>query len=260
MTSLTHSAPTPRDLEVMNALRVHRRMTADQLRRLLFRRSDGECVAPQTVHGRLRRLIDLGYLDAMKVDRGRGSGPNAYGLTPRGRTVIGAPARRAGPQGPVWHDLQVAELRIRLANDLSAAGGELIEWVGEGELRGILRGSNAPRPDALCHWRLDGSEGVVLFEMDTGSEPFAALPAKLRAYERWFRSGAHREPVPCLPLRPRVAVVAPHRRAARLVNQARSAKASAMTVLVGADSDVLRSPLVGPWWQSDAGGLGAFGG
>jgi hypothetical protein len=54
--------------------------------------------------------------------------------------------------------------------------------------------------------------------------------------------------------------VAPHRRAARLVNQARSAKASAMTVLVGVDSDVLHSPLIGPWWRSDAGGLGAFGG
>lgn len=259
MTLLTHSAPTPRDLAVMNALRVHRRMTAEQLRRLLFRRSDGECVAPQTVHGRLRRLIDLGYLDAVKVDRGRGSGPNAYGLVSRGRAVIGAPARRSRPPGPIWHDLQVAELRVCLENDLSANAGELVEWVGEGDLRGILRGSSAPRPDGLCHWRLDAFEGVVLFEVDTGSEPFAALPAKLRAYERWFRSGAHREVVPGLPLRPRVAVIAPHRRAARLVNQVRSVRSLAMTVLVGVDSDVLSHPLTARWWRSDIRDIGWFG-
>ncbi len=250
MSARTHS-PTPRDLAIFAALRTHRRLLASQLRRLFFRGQDGYLATSQTVHGRLRRLIDLGYLDVVRLDRGRGSGPYAYGLTPRGLRSVGAPSRRRGHPGPLWHDITVAELRLNLELGLADAGGELVEWVGEQDLRSLLHGVQAPRPDGLAHWRLDGREGVVLFEVDAGTEGFALLTAKAQRYAAWLRSGRHRELVPGLQLRPRVAFIAPRARAARLVVTL-SARRNQTIVFVGVDTEVVPKPLDHRWWRNDA--------
>jgi Replication-relaxation len=244
-------SPTPRDLAVFAAIRTHRRLTASQLRRLFFRGADGNPVAIQTVHARLRRLTGLGYLDTVTVDRGRGSGPYAYGLTPRGLHMTGAPPRRRGHPGPLWHDLQVAEFRVNLELGLEERDGRLVEWVGEGDLRSLLRGSNAPRPDGLAHWQLDGREGAILIEHDSGTEPFATLTAKLNRYATWLRDGSHRRLLPGLGLRPQLAFVAPRTRAARLVSTVRS-RPTATTVFVGIDNEVVPNPLACRWWRDDA--------
>lgn len=251
MRPTTRFTPTPRDMAVLAAIRTHRRLTASQLSRLFFRGVDGRAVASQTVLARLRRLADLGYLDIVTLDRGRGSGPYAYGLTTRGLLSVGAPPRRRGHPGPIWHDLQVAELRVNLELGLKALGGSLVEWTGEGDLRGLLRAATAPRPDGLAHWQLAHHEGVVLLEYDTGSEPFAALTIKLQRYAAWMRSGRHRDLVPGLALRPRLAFVAPRARAARLVAHL-FAVPTLPTVFVGVADDVVRTPLAKRWWRADA--------
>ncbi|MCC6266692.1 MAG: replication-relaxation family protein [Dehalococcoidia bacterium] len=252
MPATTRFTPTPRDLAILSSVRVHRRLTATQVRRLFFRGVDGSLAAPQTVHARLRRLIQLGYLDVLVVDGGRGAGPYAYGITVRGLHTVGASARPRGNPGPVLHDLQLAELRVNMQLGLEAHGGELVEWVGEGDLRSLLRGSGAPRPDGLCHWRMGRQHGVVLFELDRGTEPFAALTQKLFRYRAWFRTGTHRELVTGLPLRPRVAVVAPKARARRLVAVLRSVRSQAgVGVFVAPLDDAVRDPLGRRWWRRD---------
>ena len=225
-------------------------MTAFQLRRLFFGVSGDRLAAPQTVHARMRRLVDLRYVDIQVLDGGRGSGPYAYGLTARGLRVLGAPVRRRGHPGPIRHDVLVAELRVNLELGLRAAGGELREWVGEPDLRSLLHGVTAPRPDGLAHWRLGRREGVIAFEVDTGTEPFATLVAKLPRYAKWFRSGNHRELVPGLQLRPRLAFVAPRARASRLVRHL-AVLASPPLVFVGIDEEVIPEPLAPRWWRSD---------
>ncbi len=242
-------------MEILSAIRVHRRLTASQIRRLFFRAENGGFAAIQTVHARLRRLIELGYLDTVVVDGGRGAGPHAYGVTTRGLRELDAPPRRRGHPGPILHDLQLAELRVNLQLELESQGGELVEWVGEGDLRSLLHGSLAPRPDGLCHWRLKGRHGVILFELDTGTEPFTVLTAKLARYGRWLRSGSHRELVPGLGLRPRIAFVAPRGRAARLVRHLRSMR-NATGVFVGVDAEVIARPLDRRWWSGQTGQLG----
>ncbi|MFN0146551.1 MAG: replication-relaxation family protein [Dehalococcoidia bacterium] len=249
MSVKTHS-PTPRDFAIFAALRTHRRLLASQVRRLFFRDRADRLATPQTVHGRLGRLVSLGYLDVVRLDRGRGSGPYAYGLSARGSRIIGAPSRRRGHPGPLWHDIAVAELRVNLDLALCDAGGELVEWLGEGDLRSLLHGVQAPRPDGLAHWRLDGREGAILFEIDAGTEGFALLTAKVHRYAGWFRSGRHRELVPGLRLRPRVAFVAPRARAARLAAVLRALR-TATTVFVGVDTEVLAEPLTQRWWRND---------
>lgn len=252
MPTTTRFTPTPRDLAILSSVRVHRRLTAAQVRRLFFRGVDGSLAAPQTVHARLRRLIQLGYLDVLVVDGGRGAGPYAYGITVRGLRVVGAPARPRGNPGPVLHDLQVAELRVNMQLGLEAHGGALVEWVGEGDLRSLLRGSGAPRPDGLCHWRLGRQHGVVLFELDLGTEPFAILVLKIARYAHWFRSGAHRHLLPGPPLRPRVAFLTPVSRARRLVAALRFLKSpEGAGVFVAPINDAVRDPLGRRWWRRD---------
>jgi Replication-relaxation len=159
--------------------------------------------------------------------------------------------------GPIRHDLQVAEFRVNLELGLEERDGRLVEWVGEGDLRSLLRGSNAPRPDGLAHWQLDGREGAILIEYDSGTEPFAALTAKLNRYTTWLREGSHRGLLPGLGLRPQLAFVAPRTRAARLVAHF-AFHAPPTTTSVGIDDEVVDHPLSRRWWRSHTRNLGSI--
>ena len=241
--------PTPRDRLVLEALRTHGRLTSEQIRRLHFRRPSGTPVSRQAVSERLRKLTSAGVLDAVVVNGGHGAGPYAYGLGALGRQLLARMSRmpRGRAVGAVWHLLEVAEFRVRLQEELGQAGGELVEWVGEGALRSLLFGRRDwPVPDALVHWRLQGREGTFLMEWDRGTETLAVLTAKLPRYLAYWRSRGHREMLPGLGLRPRlVIVVASPERANRLQDWLGrlSAKWPTGTVLVGAGKDVLAQPL-----------------
>ena len=41
----------------------------------------------------------------------------------------------------------------------------------------------------MGHWRLRTHEGIVVFEVDAGTEAFPILTAKLNRYSSWFDSG-----------------------------------------------------------------------
>lgn len=251
-------APTPRDRAVLVAIRTHTRLTGDQIRRLFFH-TRTRLVAPQTVNARLRRLTDLGYLDVVVVDRGHGSGPYAYGLGPHGAALLEqtASSKRAGP---VWHYLELAELRVRLEEELRAAGGTLVEWVGDNALRALVRGERGwPVPDALVHWRLEGREGTFLLEVDRGTESLAVLVAKLRRYAAYTQSRGHLRLLPGLGLRPRLAIVVGERRRPRLIRYLQEVRSlPALTVAVGAAPEVARDPLGRAWWRADLGGPGSL--
>lgn len=229
-------------------------MTGGQIRRLFFRRADGGLATSQTVNARLRRLVAHGYLDVVVVDRGRGSGPYAYGLATRGSSLLGdkRPRRRGAP-GSVWHALELAEFRVRLEEALGDADGALVEWIGDTTLRSLLAGQRGwPVPDALVHWRLHGREGAFFLEWDRGTESLALLTAKLARYARYFEARGPRLLVPGLKLKPRLAVVVRPAREWRLLSHLQEAKGlRGMTVAVSTADEVIRDPFARLWWRSD---------
>ena len=249
--------PTPRDRLILESIYTHGRLTADQIRRLLFRKPHGELPSRQAVNARLRKLVDHAYLEPLVVNAGHGAGPYAYGIAARGLAALGlaSAVRRRTSTRPVWHQLEVAEFRVRLQHALQARGGALAEWLGESSLRSLLVGRRGlPVSDALVHWRLPGREGTFLLEWDRGSESLAILVAKLERYAGYWRSRGHRELVPGLGLRPRLAVVVmTGERRDRLVRWLleRPAQRPSSTILVGLAERVLCAPLGRSWWRSD---------
>jgi hypothetical protein len=167
---------------------------------------------------------------------------------------------RGGGHESVWHSLEVAEFRIRLQSALELRGGELVEWIGEPALRSVLVGrSGWPIPDALVHWRLSGIEGAFLLEWDRGSETLATVVLKLRRYANYWRQRGHKELVPGLGLRTRLAIVlGSSERRDRLVRWLLEHRTAALdtTILVGQAEQIQADPLGPTWWRSDAGNAG----
>ncbi len=245
--------PTPRDRLILEAIRTHGRLTMQQIRRLFFRRPDGRLASVQATNARLLKLSLNELIAPAVVSTGRGSGPYAYALTSAGLATLGASARGRATGGPVWHALELAEIRVRLQEELEQRGGSLAEWRGDDALRALLRRSRgAPMPDALVHWRLLRSEGVFLLELDRGSESLAVLTGKIRRYDALFASHAHRELLPGLGLRPRLAIaVAGAGRKARLVAWLAARRPERFTVAIAVLGDVLDHPCGGVWWRGD---------
>lgn len=257
----TRFLPTPRDRRVLEALYTHTRLTGAQIRRLFFARAFGNLAAPQTVNARLRKLVDGGFVEALVLDGGRGSGPNAYGLTPRGAGLLGATGGAArGRPGSAWHQVEVAEFRVRLEEELIVAGGQLLAWLGERELRAVGgKSRELPVPDGFCHWRLAGREGAFAVEWDRGTESLALLARKMARYELWWTRRRYRDLVPGLRLKPRLAVITtqPHaRRLARHLAERRNPIGG--TVAVAPRDHALSHPLGIVWWRSDAQRLDAL--
>lgn len=254
--------PTPRDRLIIGAVRTHGRLTASNVRRLFFRDEFGTLASVQTVNGRLRRLVDAGYLSVLVIDLGRGSGPYAYGIGLAARALFGRSgfALRRGVAGPVWHDLEIAEFRVQLELALTDRGGALLEWVGEPALRSLLKGRTAwPVPDALVHWRLARQEGTFFLEWDRGSESVAVLVAKLGRYGAYTRERGHHVLLPGLGLRPRLAIVVNESRKARLITYLSGRRnAPPLTVAIGAQAVVVADPLSPAWWRSDLGAPGSL--
>lgn len=255
--------PTPRDRRVLEAIRTHGRLSREQIRRLFFRQPNGHLSSIQSANARLHKLVAAQLLDPVVVSLGRGSGPYAYAISRRGAELVTGHAKgTAAGVGPVWHLLEIAEFRVHLELALQRAGGVLVEWQGEALLRGLFhRRTGWPLPDAVVHWRLPDSEGAFLLEWDRGTESLALLAAKLLRYENYWRGHGHRELLPGLGLRPRLAIVVPTAdRASRVVawHRQHRGRASSSTVLVATQADALDRPLADSWWRSDTDAAGAL--
>ena len=252
------SLPTPRDHQIFEALRTHTRLTREQIRRLFFRHRNGGLTSVQAVNARLQKLVQHQFLEPLVVNGGRGAGPYAYGLGKSAKDLIRAVSRH-GSLGPVRHYLEIAEFRVRLQEALEGGGGEVVEWLGETQLRSLVRQRCWPVPDALVHWRLEAWEGTFLLEWDRGSESLAVLTAKIARYGAYWRSRGHRQLVPGLGLRPRLAIVVPAvERAQRLIAwfESRPRQSFSGTLLIGLRDGVLAAPLGESWWRSDRSGIG----
>lgn len=254
--------PTPRDRLVLEAIRTHGRLTREQIHRLFFRKPATGPVSRQAVNARLHKLASLGVLEAVVVNGGHGSGPYAYGLGSTGRQLLSSMNRspRGRATGAIWHLLEIAELRVRLQEELEVSGGELAEWVGEAALRSLLHGRRDwPVPDALVHWRHRGREGTYMLEWDRGTETLAVLTAKLSRYMTFWRSRGQRQMLPGLGLKPQLVIVlASAERASRLqawLAEIRRQPFGA-TILLGVAGQVLAEPLAAVWWRSDLNGKG----
>ena len=214
------------------------------------------------MNARLQKLVALKFLEPVVVNAGRGSGIYAYGLGSAGRRLLQrlASGRGRGAPGPVWHELEVAELRVRLQEALEQRNGELVEWLGEPALRGLLLGCRGwPVPDALVHWRLGGTEGAFFVEWDRWSESLALVAAKLERYGTYWRARGHRSLLPGSGLRPRLALILRSQtRAERLVRwtQQRRPEPPAATVLIDLADVILADPLGDVWWRSDTAASG----
>jgi len=182
-------------------VRTHGRLTSQHVRRLFFRRPDGQFATIQAVNTRLRKLAAAGYLESAVVDGGHGSGPHAYGLGPNARLFFQrlSAAPRSGAFGPVWHALEIAEFRVRLQEELEGHGGRLLEWIGEPAIRALVLGRRGwPVPDAFVHWQLRDREGTFLLEWDRETESLAIVVQKLQRYAAFWRAHGHRQFLPGL--------------------------------------------------------------
>jgi hypothetical protein len=246
----------------LEAIHAHGRLTRQHVRRLFFRKRHRQLTSVQAVNARLLKLAQQQLISPVVVTSTRGAGPYAYALTKRGRALLRGPAHiRSAEHGPVWHRIELAEIRVRLEESLAHHGGSLVEWLGDDTLRGLLRTSRGPIPDALVHWRLRHGEGVFLLELDRGTESLAVLTAKLERYRAMFAKRTHRELLPGLGLRPRLAiVVSSAERATRLVRWfgVRYAGAATFTFAVAVFRDVIHAPLSHMWWRSDLDGAGSI--
>jgi hypothetical protein len=256
--------PTPRDRLILDAVRTHTRLTREHIRHLFFRRPHGKLASVQAVNARLRKLVALGYMEAAVVNAGHGAGPYAYGLGARGRAALQrlATGGRRGSPGPVWHYLEVAGFRVRLEDALTRRSGQLVEWLGETAFRGLFLGRPGwPIPDALVHWRLPDREGTFLLEWDRGSESLAVVARKVVRYASYWRVRGHRELLPGLGLRPRLAIVLQSsERQQRLVRWLLERRGEPLlaTILIGVVDDVIGDPLGHAWWRSDTKGRGSL--
>lgn len=249
----TRFLPTPRDRRVLEAIHTHSRLTGPQIRRLFFTRAFGNHAAPQTVNARLRKLVDAGFIEAMVLDGGRGSGPNAYGLTRHGAALLGTTvATGRGRSGSAWHQVEVAEFRVRLEEELTAASGQIVAWLGERELRALIgRRRDEPVPDGFCHWRLAGREGAFAVEWDRGTESLALLVRKVEKYALWWRRRRYRALVPGLSLKPRLAIITTEAHARRLANHLAKRGRLGGTIAIAPHRAALSHPLERIWWRSD---------
>lgn len=174
--------------------------------------------------------------------------------------MAGSRRGRGGGVEFVWHSLEVAEFRIQLQDRLEAEGGALVEWIGEPALRSVLVGRGGwPIPDALVHWQLPGREGAFLLEWDRSSETLATVVLKLRRYANYWRQRGHKELVPGLGLRTRLAMVLVSReRRDRLIRWLLEHPSAALnsTILIGHAESIQANPLGPTWWRSDIGRLG----
>jgi hypothetical protein len=229
-------------------------LTGEQIRRLFFRTRDGEPASKQAVNARLRKLVEAGYLMAFVLDLGRGAGPNVYTLGPNARTARKRiPRSGRADSGSVWHDLEVADFRVCLQEDLEASGGELVEWLGEPALQAVMPQRSWLVPDAFVHWRLPDREGAFMLEWDRGTESMPVLTKKILRYTDFWRTGSYRQAIPGLGLKPRLAVVLTSvARARRLISWLSELQTTTAlpTTFIGMTADAAKRPLGESWWRS----------
>jgi protein involved in plasmid replication-relaxation len=180
---------TVRDRELFDRLSQHEPLSTSELHLLFFS-------GLRTCRRRLSRLEDAGLLMRVFPTRSiRGGNTEAlWFLSPGGRRVIGAPARRLpGLSIPdLEHRRAVAAFFLTLVeSSLTRPGEGLYSWLGEQQAQ---QGTGAGvRPDGYGRYLLPEGEIAFYLELDRGSEPNGRIRSKLDAYRQALAGDPHRE-------------------------------------------------------------------
>ena len=192
----TKADPTHRDLAILQELDSHRYLDREHIQTLFF-------PGPRSCQYRLRRLVDVGLVNAWQVTvrPGRLCRASVYLLSRRGAAVL-AEWRDADPRPFLKRAEHAMERHFHLVHqleanrffvDLAAAARELPDaglynWVGEHEIAAAYAedGEHGPTPDGWGRLLADGSELLLHLEWDRGTEQLRRLQAKLLAYQRYF--------------------------------------------------------------------------
>lgn len=237
---------TERDLDLLTALGRCRFLTTRQLAELAFWGSR------EAARKRLRRLFDQGLVRAWVPDGNLGR-ENVYSLDRPGARLLGEP-----PEGRDWpvprgldreleHLLAANGIRIALALGLPEAGGELVYWLADWELK--VRFRERVVPDGLFAVRWPEGERAYALEIDNRSRSPRRFLAKILRYRAALARSRGLYGFEALP----VLVVG---RDAEYLERYRRALARTQLgarVWFAALAEVLREGASGPIWRSAEG-------
>jgi hypothetical protein len=145
---------TPRDYEALAALSEHRILSADHLRRLVFR------AAASKVRRRLRALYDHHLIDRLRVVSAPSQGipPFFYTLTDEGGTVLGCQEAvrlshgiRRGSLQFLHHRHLLNEFYVALVEASRHRGFTVAQWQHEEALRLVARDGLPGQPERIRH-------------------------------------------------------------------------------------------------------------
>lgn len=181
---------TDRDLAILHRLAEHEPLTTRELRLLFFS-------GLRSCQSRLKLLENARVLSRVypaRSSRGGKSEPLWF-LTPHGRRMIAAPARR--PPGLSIPDLEhrraVARFFLALIERSVQCEGEgLYTWYGESRASAGV-GGGPLRPDGYGRYLLPDGELTFYLELDRGTEPARRVAAKLTAYQQALANDPERE-------------------------------------------------------------------
>ncbi len=176
---------TERDHWILEALGKMRFVTTSQLTRLHFKSRWG-------ANKRLRRLLDSGLIRTWVRSL---SEENVYSLDRAGVRLLeksGAGDGWTVPRGldrNLDHLLAINQVRVSLAVSLADAGGEILWWRSDWELRKGVRGE--PVPDALFEVQWENSTSrVFALEVENGGRSPRRFLRKILAYAKVRRGEA----------------------------------------------------------------------
>lgn len=188
---MTPSLPptTPRDLELLDRLSQHEPLSTSELCLLFFTGS-------RTCRRRLLTLETHDLLTRVYPARShRGGCTEAlWFLSPNGRRIIGAPARR--PPGLSIPDLEHRRATARfflglIEQSLTHREEGLYRWLGEQQ----AQNGTGPtvRPDGYGRYLLPDGEITFYLEIDRATETVRRVKAKLDAYRQALAADSHRD-------------------------------------------------------------------
>ena len=188
---MTPSLPptTPRDRELLDRLSQHEPLSTSELHLLFF-------VGSRTCRRRLAKLETHDLLTRVYPARShRGGCTEAlWFLSPNGRRMIGAPARR--PPGLSIPDLEhrraIARFFLQLIEQsLTQREEGLYRWLGEQQ----AQNGTGPtvRPDGYGRYLLPDGEITFYLELDRATETMRRVKTKLDAYKEALAADPHRD-------------------------------------------------------------------
>lgn len=200
---LARDVDTRRLWPILDAIEGPGFLTADHVGLLLYQ---GVSRATKAASGQLKRLLDMGVVDALRFGRqgakGRGgSSPLVYCLTRAGAKVLalnrGVPVtdvkwtdeQRALSTFTIAHRLNEADFHVALAAfcDDPANNARLIRF--EYEPRFDMGKAGTLAPDLLAEVAVPGGTLSLTVEVDRGSERPKRFAEKTTRYEHFYLSG-----------------------------------------------------------------------